>query len=120
RAPRTRFGDEVALIVDCHGDRQRNSRAVRGGGAARATQRENGRSVHYGLDRVYALIGHVPNNTVGAGTLIDRMPEQHLRSSVAHPAPPCSHISRETSRVASGDRERLLGQRAITIWPTGL
>jgi hypothetical protein len=24
-----------------------------GGGAARATQRENGRSVHYGLDRIY-------------------------------------------------------------------
>jgi adenylylsulfate kinase-like enzyme len=52
--------------------------------------------------------------------LIDRMPEQHLRSSVADAAPRSSNISRETSRVASGDRERLLGQRAITIWPTGL
>jgi hypothetical protein len=60
KTPRHRFGDElalideVALIVDCHDYRQRNTAGPAGGGAARATQRENGYSVHYGLGRLYA------------------------------------------------------------------
>src|SRR5439155_23156830 len=60
------------------------------------------------------------NNTVGAGLVIDRMPESQLRSLSAAATPKSENIFREEGRVSVDGRERLLGQRAITIWLTGL
>ncbi len=60
------------------------------------------------------------NNTVGAGMVIDRVPESQLRAPVAALQPRSENIRREEGRVAAEDRERLLGQRAVTIWLTGL
>ncbi|TMD02506.1 MAG: sulfate adenylyltransferase subunit CysN, partial [Chloroflexi bacterium] len=68
----------------------------------------------------FILIDPVSNNTVGAGMVIDRMPESQLRAPLAGAPPKSENISREEGRVAAADRGRLLGQRAITIWLTGL
>jgi bifunctional enzyme CysN/CysC len=67
------------------------------------------------------LIDPVTNNTVGAGMVIDRLPENQLRPVVDGLAAPRSEfIRREVSPVSADDREQLLGQRALTIWFTGL
>ena len=68
----------------------------------------------------FIIIDPESNNTVGAGMVIDRMPENQLRAPITAAAPKSENISREEGRVSTGDRERLLGQRAITIWLTGL
>jgi bifunctional enzyme CysN/CysC len=68
----------------------------------------------------FVIIDPGSNNTVGAGMIIDRMPENQLRSPSATEAPKSQNISREEGRVSADGRERLLGQRAITIWLTGL
>jgi bifunctional enzyme CysN/CysC len=66
------------------------------------------------------VIDPATNDTVGAGMVIDRLPESRLRGDLAQAAPKSTHIAREASRVAAADRERRLGQRAITVWLTGL
>jgi bifunctional enzyme CysN/CysC len=68
----------------------------------------------------FIVIDPVSNNTVGAGMIIDRLPENELRASLAGTAPKSENISREEGRVGARDRERLLGQQALTIWLTGL
>jgi len=68
----------------------------------------------------FIIIDPDSNNTVGAGLVIDRMPENQLRSATAAAAPGSENIFREEGRVPVEGRERLLGQRAITIWLTGL
>ena len=66
----------------------------------------------------FILVDPVTNNTVGAGMVIDRLPEERLRGAAA--APRAEHLRRERARVSVPERERLLGQRAVTIWFTGL
>jgi bifunctional enzyme CysN/CysC len=67
------------------------------------------------------LVDPVSNATVAAGMVIDRVPESRLRPAAdAQAAPRSENIRREVGRVRGEDRERLLGQRAITIWFTGL
>src|SRR5207245_9556132 len=68
----------------------------------------------------FIIIDPDSNNTVGAGLVIDRMPENQLRSATAAAATGSENIFREEGRVPVEGRERLLGQRAITIWLTGL
>ena len=68
----------------------------------------------------FILIDPVSNNTVGAGMVIDRVPESQLSPPLTGATPKSENISREAGSVSASDRERLLGQRAITIWLTGL
>jgi len=68
----------------------------------------------------FIIIDQTSNNTVGAGMIIDRMPESQVNSPVGLAAPKSKNISREEGHVSADDHERLLGQRAITIWLTGL
>jgi bifunctional enzyme CysN/CysC len=69
----------------------------------------------------FILVDPIRNGTVAAGMVIDRLPESRLRSPVGAQAEPKSeHVRREVSPVSAGDRERLLGQKALTIWFTGL
>ena len=68
----------------------------------------------------FIIIDPNSNNTVGAGLVIDRRPESQLRSPFAATAPKSENVFREEGRVSVDSRERLLGQRAITIWLTGL
>jgi bifunctional enzyme CysN/CysC len=67
------------------------------------------------------LIDPISNNTVAAGMVIDRLSESQLRPLVDGLAAPRSeHIRREVGAVSAEDRERLLQQKALTIWFTGL
>ena len=68
----------------------------------------------------FILIDPVSNNTVGAGMVIDRVPESQLNPPLRGATPKSENISREAGSVSALDREKLLGQRAITIWLTGL
>jgi bifunctional enzyme CysN/CysC len=65
------------------------------------------------------LVDPVSNNTVAAGMVIDRVPEERLRPPLAA-APRSEHVRREAGLVSVADRERQLAQRAVTIWLTGL
>ena len=67
----------------------------------------------------FIIIDPSSNNTVGAGMVIDRVPASQLRAPTTA-APRSANISREEGRVSADDREKLLGQRAVTIWLTGL
>ena len=67
----------------------------------------------------FIIVDPDTNNTVGAGMVIDRIPEGQLRAPVAD-APRSQNVRREEGYVTVQDRERLLGQRAVTIWLTGL
>jgi bifunctional enzyme CysN/CysC len=60
------------------------------------------------------------NHTVAAGMVIDRLPESQIREPIAAGSPRSKNIRREEQRIATAERERLLGQRALTVWFTGL
>ena len=66
------------------------------------------------------IVDPITNSTVGAGMVIDRVPEDQLRVATAEAAPRSENIRREVGRVSMAERERLLGQRSVTIWFTGL
>jgi bifunctional enzyme CysN/CysC len=67
------------------------------------------------------LVDPVSNATVAAAMVIDRRPESQLRTAPPPLMTPRSeNIRREVGRVVATDREHLLGQRALTIWFTGL
>jgi bifunctional enzyme CysN/CysC len=68
----------------------------------------------------FILIHPHTNHTVAAGMIIDRQPETRIRESIETAAPRSENIRREVGRVAAAERERLLGQRALTLWLTGL
>ena len=60
------------------------------------------------------------NHTVAAGMVIDRLPESQIREPIEAGSPRSQNIRREEQRIATAERERLLGQRALTVWFTGL
>jgi bifunctional enzyme CysN/CysC len=69
----------------------------------------------------FIVVDPVSNGTVAAGMVIDRLPEDRLRGVADAPGTPKSeHIRAEVSPIAADAREALLGQRAVTIWLTGL
>ena len=71
----------------------------------------------------FIVVDPVSNETVAAGMVIDRLPESELRAPVdGMLAPKSENIRREEGwiPVSPEARERLLGQRAMTIWFTGL
>ncbi len=63
----------------------------------------------------FIIIDRLSNNTVGAGMVIDRVPQD----SVAERRP-AVHIRPEPGLVSRAERETALGQRALTVWLTGL
>jgi bifunctional enzyme CysN/CysC len=71
----------------------------------------------------FILIDPETNGTVAAGMIIDRRPVRDVWAA-AHGAEArgtrSRHVSPERSQVAAADREALLGQRAVTVWLTGL
>ena len=68
----------------------------------------------------FILIHPRSHHTVAAGLIIDRRPELGLQGPGAAGLPRSEHIRREVGRVTAADREQLLGQRAVTVWFTGL
>ncbi len=68
----------------------------------------------------FILVHPHSNSTVAAGMVIDRMPENQIRGAIEAAPPRSENIRREEGRIASAERERLLGQRALTLWFTGL
>ena len=70
----------------------------------------------------FIVIDRLTNNTVGAGMVLDRMPEQVLQREVPVQvdAQKSAHIREETGLISVTDRESALGQRALTVWLTGL
>jgi bifunctional enzyme CysN/CysC len=68
----------------------------------------------------FILIDPHTNATVGAGMVIDRLSERELRPPVQDAEPRSGNVQRQPSRVSADERARLLGQRALTIWLTGL
>ena len=70
----------------------------------------------------FILIDRLSNNTVGAGMVLDRVPQSKLRQDkLSKPQTRQStNIRREDSAVSATDRQSLLGQRPLTLWFTGL
>jgi bifunctional enzyme CysN/CysC len=69
----------------------------------------------------FIVVDPVGNGTVGAGMIIDRLPENQLRRPAEGLSVPRSeNIRAEVGRVSSEAREELLGQRGMTVWLTGL
>lgn len=64
----------------------------------------------------FIVIDPVTNFTVGAGTVIDRSHRSQASSAVKqHP-----HIVRHKGHVGVPERAKLLGQKPVTVWLTGL
>ena len=67
----------------------------------------------------FIVIDPATNGTVAAGMIIERgRDDRHTRAATADPI--SQNISRTSGRVDREARERILGQRAGTIWLTGL
>lgn len=70
----------------------------------------------------FIIIDRLSNNTVGAGMVIDRVPDPALNERVAvqTAAQQPTHIRPETGLVSVEDRQAALGQQATVVWFTGL
>jgi bifunctional enzyme CysN/CysC len=70
----------------------------------------------------FIIIDRLTNNTVGAGMVIDRVPDTTLQKDLSRrlDGGQTRNIRPETGLVSSADRETALGQRALTVWLTGL
>jgi bifunctional enzyme CysN/CysC len=68
----------------------------------------------------FILVHPHTHHTVAAGMVIDRLPENQIREPIGAGSPRSENIRREEGRIATGERERLLGQRPLTLWFTGL
>ncbi|MCD6218277.1 sulfate adenylyltransferase subunit CysN [bacterium] len=67
----------------------------------------------------FIIIDPMTNATLGAGMIIDR---SRYRASVGNNQKKIvsKHISRKSGEVTDTDRQRLLAQKPVTIWLTGL
>ena len=69
----------------------------------------------------FIVIDRVSNNTVGAGMILDREPSELLRTSGRWAAEPASeHVQVQASRVSADQRAGKYGQKAATVWLTGM
>ena len=69
----------------------------------------------------FIIIDPITNFTSGAGLVIDRAHRyEPAGKSIAKGEVKSREITRQTGKVTRKDREKLLGQKGITIWLTGL
>lgn len=68
----------------------------------------------------FVVIDPTTFSTVAAGMIIDRGQGRQLLSGDEAAEPVSKNIVAISGRISQADRERLLGQRAVTIWLTGL
>ena len=70
----------------------------------------------------FILIDRLTNNTVGAGMVIDRVPDpaRNDRIAVRTSVQKSTHIRPEAGLVSLEDRQAALGQQATVVWFTGL
>ncbi|KAB2965125.1 MAG: sulfate adenylyltransferase subunit CysN [Thermoanaerobaculia bacterium] len=67
----------------------------------------------------FILIDRLTNATVAAGTILEREPaEMRLDRPLAADAG--ANVRPQASRIPASDRARLLGQKPVTVWLTGL
>ncbi len=60
------------------------------------------------------------NETVGAGTIIDRQPAQTQKHSKPLAAPRSANIVKQTGHVSREERTEVFGHKPRTVWLTGL
>src|SRR5690606_27897050 len=65
----------------------------------------------------FVLIDRFTNATVAAGMIIDRVA---ARTAAEAAEPVSKHINLEHTLVTAADRRKLLRQKGVTIWLTGL
>ncbi len=65
----------------------------------------------------FILIDRLTNATVAAGMILDRVAEPEAAEDRQ---PVSQNITREVNLVTQEDRHKLLGQRGVTLWLTGL
>ena len=68
----------------------------------------------------FILIDPQTNGTVGAGMIIERALHRGVTAEASERAPVSRNIVAHNGQVATADRARLLGQKAVTLWMTGL
>lgn len=70
----------------------------------------------------FILVDRLTNATVACGMIIARLsaPEQAMPALQTDAAAAARNLTREATLVSRRDREALLGQRARTVWLTGL
>lgn len=69
----------------------------------------------------FIIIDPITNFTSGAGLVIDRAHRyEPAGKSIAEAEIKSREITRQTGKVTREDREKLLGQKGITVWLTGL
>jgi bifunctional enzyme CysN/CysC len=68
----------------------------------------------------FILIDPQTNGTVGAGMIIERALHRGVTAAAEERAPASRNIVAHSGHVAAADRTRLLGQRPVTLWMTGL
>ena len=69
----------------------------------------------------FIIIDRLTHNTVGAGMVLDREPDQLVTSPGAEVTTPRStHVHRHASLVTIDERAGRLGQTPFTLWLTGL
>jgi len=68
----------------------------------------------------FILIDRISNATLAAGMILDRDPGEHITPSDASPPTTAAFVHPHHPAVGRAEREQRLGQRAGTIWLTGL
>ena len=68
----------------------------------------------------FILIDRISNATLAAGMILDRDPGEHVTPSDAAPPATAAFVHPQHPAVGRAEREQRLGQRAGTIWLTGL
>jgi len=69
----------------------------------------------------FIIIDRLTHNTVGAGMILDREPDQLVTSpGAAVTTPRSTHVHRHASLVTVDERAERLGQTPFTLWLTGL
>ena len=68
----------------------------------------------------FILVDYLTNNTVAAGMIIDRLPEDRVPMDVDADSEPRASTARRSSLVDPDHRMERYGQKPCTIWITGL
>ncbi len=68
----------------------------------------------------FILVDYLSNNTVAAGMVIDRLPEDRVPKDVNTSSKPRAAVSKSSSLVDPDRRVARYGQKPCTVWITGL